>query len=334
MATAPAARRDRQVVRLLGLLKTLAEGGRPSVHQLAARFRTRRETIYRDLRALQAIGYPIVGDEAGLLSRPQLAPGLKTVLPPVPFTSKEIAALVWAVKEAGDHQPFRAALSTALPKVQALVANREGRMGLAIEGAVGGWTRGAKDYTALEPLILELVKAIVSHTRCRVSYHSPARTQPRTYPFDPYRVLSVHGGLYCVGFGPEHGHFINLAVDRIRRLEATREAFQVSAAFDPKRLEAEAFGASWEEPMEVVVRFSADQAPYVKEREWHPSQRLKDLPDGRVELSFTAGGLFEIIRWILGWGAAAEVVRPRKVRERVQSALRHALGRYTVKERP
>ena len=328
MPTRPAARRDRQIVRLLGLLKTLGEGGRPSVHQLAARFKTRRETIYRDLRALQAVGYPIVGDESGFLSRPQLAPGLKTVLPPVPFTPKEIAALVWAVKEAGDRQPFRAALSTALPKVQALVANREGRMGLEIEGAVGGWTRGVKDYTALEPLILDLVKAIISRTRCRVSYQSPARKQPRSYPFDPYRLLSVHGGLYCVGFGPEHGRFVNLAVDRIRQLAQTRESFQVSPAFDPKRLEAEAFGASWEEPMHVVVRFSAGQAPYVKEREWHPSQRLTDLPDGRVELSFTAGGEFEIIRWILGWGDAAEVVRPRRVRERVRSVLRHALSRY------
>ena len=89
MKPARAVRRDRQVVRLRGLLKTLAEGGRPSVHQLAARFKTRRETIYRDLRALQAIGYPIVGDESGLLSRPQLAPGLRTTIPPVPFTSKE-----------------------------------------------------------------------------------------------------------------------------------------------------------------------------------------------------------------------------------------------------
>jgi predicted DNA-binding transcriptional regulator YafY len=328
MAAPPAARRDRQVVRLLGLLKTLAEGGRPSVHQLAARFKTRRETIYRDLRALQTIGYPIVGDESGLLSRPQLSPGLTPVLPPVPFTSKEIAALVWAVKEAGNRQPFHPALSTALPKVQALVANREGRMGLAIEGAVGGWTRGVKDYTVLEPLILELVKAIVSHTRCRVSYQSPARKQPRSYAFDPYRVLSVHGGLYCVGFGPEHRHFITLAIDRIHQLDATSETFQVSPAFDPKRLEAEAFGASWEKPMHVVMRFSADQAPYVKEREWHPSQRIKDLRDGRVELAFTAGGEFEIIRWILGWGQAAEVIAPRKLREQVRSILRHASTQY------
>ena len=59
--TNASARRDRQVIRVLGLLKTLSEGGHPTVHQLAARFKTRRETIYRDIHTLEAIGYPIVG---------------------------------------------------------------------------------------------------------------------------------------------------------------------------------------------------------------------------------------------------------------------------------
>ena len=87
-------RRDRQVVRILGLLKTLIEGGRPTVHQLAARFKTRRETIYRDLHALEAIGYPIVGDESGRLSRPRLASEARPTLPPVALTRQETAALV------------------------------------------------------------------------------------------------------------------------------------------------------------------------------------------------------------------------------------------------
>src|SRR5689334_20359744 len=94
-------RRDRQVVRVLGLLKTLAEGGHCSVHQLAARFKTRRETIYRDLHTLEAIGYPIVGDDAGRLSHPRLAPEFRGSVSVVPFTRKETAALVWAVKQAG-----------------------------------------------------------------------------------------------------------------------------------------------------------------------------------------------------------------------------------------
>ena len=51
-------RRDRQMVRILGLLAALLEGGRPSVRELASRFNTRRETIYRDLRALSDAGTP------------------------------------------------------------------------------------------------------------------------------------------------------------------------------------------------------------------------------------------------------------------------------------
>ena len=256
----------------------------PSVHQLR---RASKPAARRSIASPSAPGLAILWRRSGLLSLPQLLRGVNPVLPPVPFTSKEIAALVWAVKEAGNRQPFRAALSTALPKVQALVANREGRMGLAIEGAVGGWTRGVKDYTALEPLILELVRAIVSQTRCRVSYQSPSRKQPRTYPFDPYRVLSVHGGLYCVGFGPEHRHFITLAVDRIYQLGATGETFQVSPASTPKRLERRSLRRIVGNPMHVVL--CSPPIRLLVGREWHPSQQSRP-PRCRVELAFTAGG--------------------------------------------
>jgi predicted DNA-binding transcriptional regulator YafY len=60
---ASARRRDRQVVRVLGILKLLLEGGRPTVRDLAARFKTFRQTIYRDLRALEEIGYPLTGED-------------------------------------------------------------------------------------------------------------------------------------------------------------------------------------------------------------------------------------------------------------------------------
>jgi hypothetical protein len=77
-------RRDKQIVRVLGVLKTLAEGGHPTVHQLAARFKVWRETIYRDLHTLEAVGYPIVGDQSDRLSRPRLALEGRAPLPPSP----------------------------------------------------------------------------------------------------------------------------------------------------------------------------------------------------------------------------------------------------------
>ena len=54
--------------------------------------------------------------------------------------------------------------------------------------------------------------------------------------------------------------------------------------------------------MTVVVRFSADQAPYAREGEWHPTQTLRELRAGRVELTFRAGGTFENHAMDLGVG--------------------------------
>jgi predicted DNA-binding transcriptional regulator YafY len=59
-------RRSRQVIRLLGLLKALQDGERLHVERLAARFHVRRETVYRDLRALEELGFPLVGDIHGV----------------------------------------------------------------------------------------------------------------------------------------------------------------------------------------------------------------------------------------------------------------------------
>ena len=83
----------------------------------------------------------------------------------------------------------------------------------------------------------------------------------------------------------------------------------------------------------IPVRFSADQAPYVRERQWHPTQKLRDLRDGRVELTFRAGGTFEIIRWILGWGDAAKVIRPARLQQAVRATLRRGVALYSRRSR-
>ncbi|MBM4373329.1 MAG: WYL domain-containing protein, partial [Deltaproteobacteria bacterium] len=47
-----------------------------------------------------------------------------------------------------------------------------------------------------------------------------------------------------------------------------------------------------------------------------------------VELSFTANHLFEVTRWVLSWGAGAEVLDPPELREQVRKEHETALERY------
>ncbi len=328
MATAPAPRRERQVVRLLTLLKLLRENGHPSVHDLAARFHTRRETIYRDLRALQAVGYPIAGDTEGRLSRPTLPAEFRTTIPAVPLTQQELTALNWAAKQAGGRQPFHAGLESALRKLHGMAATPNARLAQSLTGVFDGWSRGVKDYSGFQEIILQLVEAIVATRRCFVRYQAPSRSKPNGFRFDPYRLLAIQGLLYCIGKVPVHDSLVSLAIDRLHAVTITAEPFTIDPGFDLTRYKAEAFGVVWEKPRTVVVRFRADQAPYVREREWRPTQRLQTLRDGRLQLTFQAGGAFEITRWILGWGAAAEVVRPATLRKDVATILQAAATQY------
>ena len=121
---------------------------------------------------------------------------------------------------------------------------------------------------------------------------------------------------------------ITLAIDHIRSVSLLQDSFEIDPSFDPEQIAQDAFGVTWEDPMTVVVRFRADQAPYVKERTWHPSQSFRDLPDGGVEMTFRAAGEFEITRWILGWADTAEVVEPAELRERVAEAVEKSLAHY------
>jgi predicted DNA-binding transcriptional regulator YafY len=205
---------------------------------------------------------------------------------------------------------------------------RESGIALALDGALGSYQRGVKPYTGLEPTILQLVEAIIRRRRCKATYRAPGRPAARRFPYDPYRLLSVRGGLYCVGKVPVYPNLATLAVDRIEALELLGEMFTVDPSFDPKRHEAEAFGVVWEKPTTVVLRFRAEQATYVREREWHPTQRFRTLQDGRLEMTLGAGGALEVTRWLLGWGDAVEVVRPARLQREVAAKLRAAARQY------
>ena len=85
--------------------------------------------------------------------------------------------------------------------------------------------------------------------------------------------------------------------------------------------------SSFEEPMDVVVRFTEDQAPYIRERTWHPSQELEG-PGGRASGVAAAGwgGSTRSRVGVLSFGAAAEVLEPEELREAVREEMRAALG--------
>jgi predicted DNA-binding transcriptional regulator YafY len=151
---------------------------------------------------------------------------------------------------------------------------------------------------------------------------------------DPYHLTLFQGGFYLVG----HCHLREavriFAVERIRELTVLPERFAVPGDFAPDRYLAGAWGIIRGDIVRVRVLFGRSVARYIRDRLWHPTQRLRELNGGRLELTLQVADTLEVRRWILGFGPEAEVVEPAALREALRRDAEALAQRLAPRRRP
>ena len=187
-----------------------------------------------------------------------------------------------------------------------------------------------RDYASKSELIDGLMFAIEEGKEARVLYRSEGDPEATHREVHPFGMMSHRGALYVVAFATKDGKIKHYKVDRIEEVEVGRVASRPED-FDLSDYMASAFAAYRNEGelTNVRVRFSPAVARYVTESRWHASQRVTPQPDGAVEAEFRVSGTEEIKRWILGFGAKAEVLRPEGLRREVVDELRAMLSTYS-----
>jgi predicted DNA-binding transcriptional regulator YafY len=182
-----------------------------------------------------------------------------------------------------------------------------------------------------QTLLARVVRAVHDAHVCQMRYRTPHATRDWVCSVHLYTLFEYEGGLYVFAHLPDEDRVVMLAVERLHALTVRADTYsklsQVWQQIALKR--ARAFGMlDDEEVLEVVVQFTAEQAPYVQERVWHETQRLQVQADGSLLLRMQASGRFEIVRWLLGWGEHVEVLEPRALRQEVAEHLRLAAQQY------
>jgi predicted DNA-binding transcriptional regulator YafY len=163
--------------------------------------------------------------------------------------------------------------------------------------------------------------------------YEPADGERRRARVQPYFLEPDAAGrsVYLIGFDETVKAMRTYKVERIRSSTLTADRYEIPDDFDPDRWLAHSWGI-WSSDTtataDVHLRFDASVAQRVGEAVWHRSQKMVELPDGRVELTLTVAGIVEIRPWILSWGDAVEVLAPPELRESVARAVRGASARY------
>jgi predicted DNA-binding transcriptional regulator YafY len=322
-------KRDR-LARMLAVASILyvrgsGESGVP-VTEIAELTGMTTRTIYRDLRALEdELGMPIF--QAG---RGRFGIEKKYFLPPLRLSLPEAVVLFLASRLiARWSDEYDQAVVSAFTKLADLLPQPIARHVGATMLSVG--RAGHND-----PFLRNFAHVAQAWADGRVvefTYEPGGGAEARHARVRPYFLEPDAAGrsVYLIGFDETVGAMRTYKVERIRSSTLTGDRYQVPGDFDPDRWLANSWGI-WSSDTtataEVRLRFEASVAHRVREAIWHRSQRLVELPDGRVELTVTVAGIVEIRPWILSWGDAVEVLGPPALRETVATAVRSAAARY------
>ncbi len=315
--------RNAQIDRVLAILNDLFRYGDCDVYQLAKQHQASEKTIRRDLDVL-ALHFPIEAEtgEKGL-KRWRIRPGDQR---------EKLASLL----DAGHYLALRVAMGTAGSSAlgnQALLDLSD-----RIDEALGPKMRGSLDaiekafywhdrqaFRSAPPDVLSsLVRTITDRQICLVTY-AAAGGPAKKYKILPLKLFVHEGAVFLFALAIRHQQVIQLNLHRLRGLKLLDAHAAPPKDFDAEKRLRAAFKLYGEgRQVQHVLRFDAGVAGLIRERQWHPDQKIKDLPDGSVELSFPSPeGSYEVESWVASWRTAVEVVKPVSLRRRLG-----ALGRW------
>lgn len=318
---------------MLRIHRAIQSGAYPNAGQLAVELEVSSKSIYRDLEFMRdRLELPLNYDS---VRRGFYYEGDVSSFPSLQISEGELFALVVAEKAVQQYRgtPFEKPLVSALRKMAQTLPE-------TISLRWEDWDQTISFRTSAEPILdLEvfetLAKATAHRQQLRLDYRKPGHTLAESRVVDPYHLANINGEWFLFGYCHLRGDLRTFVPARIKAAVPTGSTFVRPGRFSLERRLRGSFGViSGSAQHTVVIRFTGLVADYIREKRWHASQKLKELPDGGVELVLTLNSLTEVQRWILGWGGEATVVQPAELAEAVADSARQVLAHYERREDP
>lgn len=324
-----------KVLRLFRLLQTERFITR---QRIAEELEVHPKTVKRYLSTLDAAGFHLDSDAAGVIKpRIRFDSSTKTK-PPMELFSFSRDEMIWLYLQlSGVHHAAPPGVKEGLWERICAAMPSEAIYNKRLTSMLGSFEKGYKSYegAGTRKVIVTLLEALYKGRSCKVTYLAPNAKSAREYSIEPYQLIEHEGGLYCychLGWATDGNSILMLAIERMQGLKFLPEYFEKSSDVlaEIEERKTRAFRITDDgKLLKFSVRFTPEAAPYATTRVWHHSQSApKRSADGSVTLSFKATGRNEIVAWILGWGPACEVLRPKELREEVKGKLEVALARY------
>ncbi len=267
-----------------------------------------RRTIYRDLSMLDKMGVPLAQHEGRFfINREYYSANIRLNL-------NEAVALFIAARALSRHaEQQNPHLISALSKLASTLPEPLASHVNYIADAVRAHPIDRNFVLVLETI----TRAWLERRRVKLWGSLLRSGEISVHEFSPYFVEpTASGGLYAIGFDDLSQSIRAFKIVSIKRAKLLDSGYEIPRHFDRRHYLANMWGISGdgEGQTQVVLAFSTDVTPLIKERIWHSSQRIETLDDKRCTLHVQVADWHELLPWIRSWGAQVEVLEPESLR--------------------
>lgn len=317
---------------MMRMHERLKAGRYPNCRKLADELEVSSKTVQRDIDFMRyRLGLPIEYDQLhfGFYYTEPVSS-----FPNIEISEGELVALYVGQKALAQYKgtSFEAPLSTAFRKITDGLRDTISMTWSDLDSAISFRSTGRA--VADVHLFEQLSHAVFKQFEVRFEYKKPGAARYEQRSVQPYHLGCVENLWYLFAFDLDRGQLRTFALPRIRDVRVSKTKFKRPLDFSIGRFLGESFGV-FTKPTKtkhvVRIAFDAFAASRIEERQWHPSQKIKQLSrdrGGGIELSLTLGNLEEIERWILSWGGHAEVLGPTELKERIANTVSALAANY------
>lgn len=297
-----------RIDRISAILIQLQSRRVTKAQDIADRFGISLRTVYRDVKALEEAGIPIIG-EAGIGY--SIMDGYR--LPPVMFTREEAIAFLTAEKLVEQLTDSANGLNyrSAMYKIKAVLRTTEkellANMDTHIEVLQGRRKMIEGNGPDLD-LIQPILKSITEARIIAMKYFSHHRQQQTERLVEPVGVFFLDGYWHLIAYCLMRNDYRDFRLDRILDIRLTDETFVQKHPPLKDYLQNYYHDNNLHE---IIIHMDKKAVPHLIDQKYYSGfVSEKDISADEVEMVFLNPSLMGFARWYMMFGDMATIIKP------------------------
>ncbi|HLZ87120.1 MAG TPA: YafY family protein [Puia sp.] len=302
-----------RIDRLHAILTHLQSKRKVTAQEMADRFNISLRTVYRDVKALDESGVPVIG-EAG--SGYTIMEGYR--LPPVMFTQEEASALLLGAKLAEQFTDgsVKRHFHAALFKIKAVLRSPDKEYVESLTEHIEILSRYRPDNDSPQQHLSLLQQAIVHKRLVYVHYRSNLKEEDTRRKVEPIGLLYYGSAWHLIGWCHLRNDYRDFRLSRMQGVILEDATFDPTAHPSMKEYIEQIRAES--DLQEAVVRFEKRIVKYLQEQKYLNGFVSEEEGDACVRMKFLVSNLTYFARWLLMYTDAVRVEGPEALKVQIR----------------